>query len=227
MTFPDLITTTTISRFRIPSYHALALALIFILILLYMVVSFPTLSRCVLSKFPRKFKSDIDSCSCTITSTSNAITYISLLTISLLLQKACANQTPILALATSTSFSHSSGVLRRRERACRPILSNSSFKRLLTIRCRWIAVLEAKAGETIATAKSGNQLPSPLLHPDNTISRLGLSQYRVVLYGIHTRESSPGGEPTYEFLLHHPQLLSWRYGEHVWNYHLIYESKSV
>jgi Na+/H+-dicarboxylate symporter len=70
MTFPDLITTTTISRFRIPSYHALALALIFILILLYMVVSFPTLSRCVLSKFPRKFKSDIDSCFCTITSTS-------------------------------------------------------------------------------------------------------------------------------------------------------------
>jgi hypothetical protein len=103
--------------------------------------------------------------------------------ISLLLQESCSTQTPIFALATSTSFSHSSGVFRRRERACRPILSNSSFKRLLTIRWRWIAVLEAKAGETIATAKSGYQLL-------NNVSQLGLSQYWVIRYGIPREKPS-------------------------------------
>jgi len=103
------------------------------------------------------------------------------------------NHTPIFALATSTSFSHSSGVFNRRERACRPILSNSSFNRVFTIRWRWIAVLEAKAGETIATAKSGYQL----LHPDYTLfAPWPLPIWAYPLCNL-TRQSSPGAEQTW------------------------------
>lgn len=57
------------------------------------------------------------------------------------------------AAAAASSRSHSSGVLRRSERAWRPA-SNSSFRRPFTLRWRAIWVCPLKASDTIATAKS-------------------------------------------------------------------------
>jgi len=101
------------------SYHALILVL---LTWLY----YPHVSRCVLfnSQFSKENQIDIDSC----------FVRIPVHQCNLHSPYSQSIQTPIFALATSTSFSHSSGVFKRKERACSPILSNSSFKRLLTIR---------------------------------------------------------------------------------------------